>query len=180
MQVLRRVNWLCFPSYSNMIYDSDDSRQVGTAIILLRIEHCSLYLQRQRYFTGPVCLHRTAFQMDSWSGTTLLLFTIIMRSKHLYSIPGEGGGGGGGGGAEFPSPQMYLSIGRLYTAVYKTCTPLIYLGVQLSTAVYSYCYSSSAGLTSLLHLTMHAGPLELGPNSQALILFLWSQARASK
>ena len=43
-----------------------------------------------------------------------------------------------------------------------------------------YSYSRSASLTSLLHLTMHASRLELGPNFQALILFLWSQADPSQ
>ena len=52
--------------------------------------------------------------------------------------------------------------------------PGVLPGVHLSTLVYSYSRPSS--LTSLLHLTMHASRLELGPNSQAIILFLWSQA----
>ena len=48
--------------------------------------------------------------------------------------------------------------------------PGVLPGVHLSTAVYSF--SRSASVTFLLHLTMHSNSLELGPNSQALILFL--------
>ena len=66
----------------------------------------------------------------------------------------------------------------------STYTPLmsnvlgVLPGVHLSTACVRY--SSSASLTSILHLTMHASRLELGPKSQALILFLWSQADRPK
>ena len=56
--------------------------------------------------------------------------------------------------------------------------PGVLPGVHLSTACVRY--SSSASLTSILHLTMHASRLELGPKSQALILFLWSQADQPK
>ena len=56
--------------------------------------------------------------------------------------------------------------------------PGVLPGVHLSIVVYSY--SRSASLTSRLHLTMHASRLELGPNFQALIIFLWSQADPSQ
>ena len=62
-------------------------------------------------------------------------------------------------------------------SISKSNVPGVLPGVHLSTVVYSYSRSSS--LTSLLHLTMHASRLELGPKSQALILFIWSQADPS-
>lgn len=40
--------------------------------------------------------------------------------------------------------------------------------------------SRSASLTSNLHFTMHTSRIELGPNFQALIIFLWSQADPSQ
>ena len=64
----------------------------------------------------------------------------------------------------------------------STCFPLICLLYLASFREY-ICLPRvyvSASLTSLLHLTMHASRLELGPNSQALILFLWSQADPSQ
>ena len=80
-------------------------------------------------------------------------------------------GGGRGGGKGGFSPPKYVFGGELNV-------PGVLPEVNLSTVMYSY--SRSFSLTSLLRLTMHTNRLELGPNSQALILFLWSQADPSQ
>ena len=93
-----------------------------------------------------------------------------MRGIGRHSGAAEEGGGGGGGAQGGLSPPKFsnrsdddmLPYYKYMYSINMSNVPGVLPGVHLSTVVYSYSRSSS--LTSLLHLTMHASRLELGPN----------------
>ena len=114
-------------------------------------------------------------------GTRTAVFFVSTTTRFYAGAAEEGGGGKGG----FSPPKFSDRSDDDMLPYISTCTPLICLMYLASsrggTSVYRCVrYLRSASLTSLLHFTMHASHLELGSNSQALILFLWSQADPSQ